>query len=104
MGGYFAIPTLFAGTSNDWRLTREEIFGPVLVAIPWREEADAIRIANDSHYGLAAYVWTHDCLDPRHRQCIAHRARDRVGRGAGELDSFTQRKNVTVNFNTPRGN
>jgi betaine-aldehyde dehydrogenase len=53
---YFAIPTLFAGNSNDWRLTREEIFGPVLVAIPWREEAGAIRMANDSHYGLAAYV------------------------------------------------
>jgi len=39
---------------------REEIFGPVLVAIPWREEAEAVRMANDSHYGLAAYVRTHD--------------------------------------------
>jgi acyl-CoA reductase-like NAD-dependent aldehyde dehydrogenase len=58
--GYFAIPTVFADTSNDWRLAREEIFGPVLVAIPWRDEDDAIRMANDSHYGLAAYVWTHE--------------------------------------------
>ena len=56
--GYFAIPTVFADASNAWRLAREEIFGPVLVAIPWRDEADAIRMANDSHYDLAA------CLDP----------------------------------------
>jgi len=56
----FAIPTVFAGSSNDWRLAREEIFGPMLLAIPWRDEADAIRIANDSHYALVAYGWTHD--------------------------------------------
>ena len=52
------MPTIFADTSNEWRLAREEIFGPVLVAIPWQYQADAIRMANDSHYGLAAYVWT----------------------------------------------
>jgi acyl-CoA reductase-like NAD-dependent aldehyde dehydrogenase len=44
---------------NDWRLAREEIFGPVLVAIPWRDEAGAIRMANDSHYGLAAFKSNH---------------------------------------------
>jgi acyl-CoA reductase-like NAD-dependent aldehyde dehydrogenase len=58
--GYYAIPTIFANVANDWRLAREEIFGPVLVAISWTDEADAIRMANDSHYGLAAYIWSHD--------------------------------------------
>lgn len=56
--GYFATPTLFQSTSNDWRLAREEIFGPVLVAIPWDDEAEALRMANDSHYGLAGYVFS----------------------------------------------
>src|SRR3546814_2383435 len=45
---------IFAQASNDWRLAQEEIFGPVLVAIRWKDEAEAIRMANDSHYGLAA--------------------------------------------------
>ena len=77
--GYFAIPTVFADASNDWRLAREEIFGPVLVAIPWRDEAEAIRMANDSHYGLAAYVWTHDI-----GSWAVRRACDRIRLGPGE--------------------
>ena len=58
--GYFVEPTVFVGVRNDWRIVREEVFGPVLVAIPWKEEAEAIRMANDSHYGLAAFIYTHD--------------------------------------------
>jgi len=58
--GYFFQPTLFAGATGDMRIAREEIFGPVLTAIPFDDEADAIKIANDVDYGLAAYLWTAD--------------------------------------------
>ena len=56
--GYFTVPTLFASQSNNWRLAQEEIFGPVLVAIPWSDEAEVLKMANDSHYGLAGYVFS----------------------------------------------
>ena len=123
--GYFAIPTVFADRSNDWRLAREEIFGPVLVAIRWNDEAEAIRMANDSHYGLAAYVWTHDIGTGLRTAHAIESGWVQVNQGLGQvpgmsyggykqsgigrefslegmLDSFTQRKNVTVNLDVRR--
>ena len=119
--GYFTIPTVFADRSNDWRLAREEIFGPVLVAIRWSDEAEAIRMANDSHYGLAAYVWTHDIGKGLRAAHAIESGWVQVNQGGGQtpgmsyggykqsglgrefslegmLDSFTQRKSVTVNL------
>lgn len=58
--GYYMAPTVFSGADNSWRLSREEIFGPALVAIPWSDHSEVVEMANDSHYGLAAYVWTHN--------------------------------------------
>jgi phenylacetaldehyde dehydrogenase len=54
------VPTILAGVDNDWRINREEVFGPVMVAIPWTNEAEVIAMANDTHYGLAAYIFSHD--------------------------------------------
>ena len=54
--GYFARPTVFSGVRNEMTIAREEIFGPVLCMIPYEDEDDAVRIANDSPYGLAGFV------------------------------------------------
>jgi aldehyde dehydrogenase (NAD+) len=58
--GYFVRPTIFSNVRNDMTIAREEIFGPVLSILPYRDEAEAIRIANDTPYGLQAYIWSRD--------------------------------------------
>ncbi|MBB3285207.1 MULTISPECIES: aldehyde dehydrogenase family protein [unclassified Rhizobium] len=58
--GWFVRPTIFSGVNNDMRIAREEIFGPVLCVIPYRDEAHALEIANDTAYGLQAYVFSSD--------------------------------------------
>jgi 5-carboxymethyl-2-hydroxymuconic-semialdehyde dehydrogenase len=58
--GNYICPTLFTDAKNAMRIAQEEIFGPVLTVIPFEDEADALRIANDVRYGLAAYIWTGD--------------------------------------------
>jgi acyl-CoA reductase-like NAD-dependent aldehyde dehydrogenase len=58
--GYFVQPTLFTGVNNDMRIAREEIFGPVASAIPFKDENDAVFQGNDTEYGLSAAVWTKD--------------------------------------------
>ena len=122
--GYYALPTIFADASNDWRMSREEIFGPVLVAIRWKDEADVVRMANDTHYGLAAFVWSRDvtrALRAAHAieagwvqvnqgsaqilgQSYGGVKQSGIGRECsleGMLDSFTSRKSVTVNLGIP---
>lgn len=59
-GGNYVSPTLFTGAGANMRIAQEEIFGPVLTAIPFEDEAEALSIANGVRYGLAAYLWTND--------------------------------------------
>jgi acyl-CoA reductase-like NAD-dependent aldehyde dehydrogenase len=117
--GYYVRPTIFADVDPAWRIVREEIFGPVLVAMPWTDEDKAIAMANDTHYGLSAYVW---CRDISQAILAANRidaGSVQINRGGGPLlgmssggikssgfgrehslegtlDDFTYRKSIVV--------
>ena len=59
-GGFYIRPTVYSGVGRDLRITREEIFGPVLVTMPFDDEQQALELANDTEYGLVASVWSGD--------------------------------------------
>ncbi|MDR6890996.1 MULTISPECIES: aldehyde dehydrogenase family protein [Variovorax] len=121
--GYFVTPTVFAAKSNSWRLAQEEIFGPVLVAIPWTTEDEVVRMANDTPYGLAAFVWTLDIGRALKMAGTLEAGYVQINQGGGPipgqsfggvkesgmgrehslegmLESFTTRRNVCINLNT----
>ncbi|BBY65509.1 aldehyde dehydrogenase family protein [Mycolicibacterium helvum] len=117
--GFYVQPTVFADVQNSWRIAREEIFGPVLCIIPWDDEDDVIAMANDSHYGLSAFIWSKGiatALRTAHRlqagwvqinqgggQALgqSYGGVKQSGIGAefsleGMLDSYTRRKHISV--------
>jgi len=75
-GGYYVTPTVLVNVRNSWRIAQEEIFGPVVCAIPWEDEDDVLAQANDTRYGLSAFVW-----DTRPSRGL--RSAHRVKRGLG---------------------
>ncbi len=90
-GGYYVEPTILDDVSNDMRVAQEEIFGPVVVVIPFETEAEAIRLANDTIYGLAAAVWTRDMR-------AAHRLSRAIRAGTVWVNTFDR-----SSFSTPFG-
>ncbi|MGO4248332.1 aldehyde dehydrogenase family protein [Paenarthrobacter sp. RAF54_2] len=85
--GYFVQPTVFTNVTPEMTIAREEIFGPVLAVIPYRDEDDALRIANDSPYGLGGYVFGGERTNP-HRIVNGLRA-GRVSYNGAPTDSYT---------------
>ncbi|ROO29350.1 aldehyde dehydrogenase family protein [Salinisphaera orenii] len=79
--GWYVKPTVFAGAANDMSIARDEIFGPVGTVIPFADEAEAIAIANDTRYGLAATVWTADVAR-------AHRVAREIEAGAVGINAW----------------
>jgi acyl-CoA reductase-like NAD-dependent aldehyde dehydrogenase len=86
--GYYVRPTVFSNVHPDMIVSREEIFGPVLAIIPYDDEADAIRIANDTPYGLSAGVWG----EPARAQAVARKIR------AGTVDVNGARSDAMAPF------
>jgi len=89
--GWYVEPTVFADVTNDMKIAREEIFGPVLSVIPYDDEAQAIKIANDSDYGLCGSVWT---ADSEHGAAVAAQVRT----GVVAINS-----SMILDFNAPFG-
>jgi len=84
--GHFARPTIFANVRNEMTIAQEEIFGPVLVIIPYTDEDDAVRIANDSQYGLSGFVVS---KDPERARRVAKRIRTGQVRLNGAKHDFS---------------
>src|SRR5262245_34740065 len=89
-GGYYVKPTVFGKVKNSMTIAQEDIFGPVLSIIPYKDEEEAIRLANDTVYGLAGAVWS---KDEARAQRVARRIR------AGQVDV----NGGAFNMNAPFG-
>ena len=119
--GFCPNPTIITGIDNSWRIAREEVFGPVMVAIPFETEEEVIAMANDTHYGLAAFFFTHDvsrivrltrAIDAGWIQVnqgggqipgMSYGGTKQSGMGSeysieGALEAYTYRKCITVNI------
>jgi aldehyde dehydrogenase (NAD+) len=89
--GLFVLPTVFSDVSNDMRIAREEIFGPVACLLRFSGEEEAVRLANDTDYGLAAGVWTNNVA-------VAHRMINHLRAGTVWVNTYRK-----TNYSTPFG-